>query len=264
MIKASRNGIKRGDVETKDRDYLPKDELLSHGKQHSLPPEDIAINLLNACKFDSCSLDSHALLTEALDYLYQHYDLKVKESGSKSFCSPTIICRYHCSKNLIEINDTLSKNARTYLFALAHVTGHWIMNHNNDTRWQNSSQDIIDDTIQSIFEWNKDRPKSEIYMEIQANKFAAFLLMPRRILTVTVIAIQTQLGIGRAGRIYLDSQPCNITDYRRILAQLEQLFSIPRNIIAWHLRQLDIVVGHNYAQSIPRLSEGYFLSQIHK
>lgn len=75
-------------------------------------------------------------------------------------------------------------------------------------------------------------------LEIQANKFAVYLLIPEKLFIAHYALKHKQLNIPRFPYLYLDNQPCNIKDCLRIFSHLGSLFNVSNEMIKIKLKDM--------------------------
>ena len=87
-------------------------------------------------------------------------------------------------------------------------------------------------------------------MEIQANKFAGYLLVPTGPLKNYFRIILKNLSIYKESLI-LDNQPCNKELVNSILVQLSNIFNVSREVIKYRLEQEKLLaINQNSPQRI--------------
>jgi len=128
-----------------------------------------------------------------------------------------------------------------YRFTLAHELGHIILHQKyfND----NDLQMIQDMSIDGL-PLNQEDVVSQL--EIQANKFAACILMPKQVFSGTFYELKNRLGIPYpSSAMYLDSQSCNIKDYHRMCSMLSKGFNVSGEAADLRMRNLKLVEIHD-------------------
>ncbi len=81
------------------------------------------------------------------------------------------------------------------------------------------------------------------WIEWQANAFAAFFLLPRLTVPLAVEQKQREMGTTRfVGRIYLDAQGGNRSDFRAIVNHLRYVYQTSRAVVKIRLRELNILI----------------------
>ena len=87
-------------------------------------------------------------------------------------------------------------------------------------------------------------------MEIQANKFAGYLLVPTGPLKNHSRIILKNLSIYKES-LKLDNQPCNKELVNSILVQLSNIFNVSREVIKYRLEQEKLLtINQNSPQRI--------------
>jgi hypothetical protein len=117
-----------------------------------------------------------------LDELLQHLGLRLesydlcKESGA-----PDVLGAIYLEQKLIRIDETLDPDERPAMqgrfnFTLAHEIGHWCL-HRDDAETRQMMGDLFGGPAQPSIICRTSQQKERV--EIQADKFASYLLMPR-------------------------------------------------------------------------------------
>lgn len=126
------------------------------------------------------------------------------------------------------INDVHRRN-----FTLAHEVGHLYL---HEPVLKDHTDGFEDYSIDSLNLIQNDTVRR---MEIQANIFAAYLLVPRNRLIMEVKKIFEKLNI-RSGRFYLDNQQCNIKECTMGLTSLSNTFHVSKEAIKYRLIKEDL------------------------
>jgi len=123
--------------------------------------------------------------------------------------------------NIITIANEIKNDTHRRNFTLAHELGHLCL-HGKVLKNRMSVLKEYDERVVATL------PDKIIKrMEVQANHFASYLLMPRRQFDSVVQSIFKELNI-RTGRLYLDNQRCNIRDVDYALFLLSSKFNVSR------------------------------------
>lgn len=119
-------------------------------------------------------------------------------------------------KNIIYYSDSITDEHRR-LFTVAHELGHWILHRNH----------LLDGILRD--EVLEEGGASRI--EIQANKFASYLLVPESaLLALTRIAFN-RYDNPRKDRLWWDLQPCNMELAHDILGFLSDWFNVSKEML---------------------------------
>ena len=129
-------------------------------------------------------------------------------------------------------------------FTLAHELGHFVLHRRLDLKRIDAgiSENIKDTNRELILDHVQgDSPRK--WLEWQANKFAASLLMPRRTIREAVCQKQREMGVTRNfGTIYLDKGAGSFSDYKQYIDHLVFLYQSSKSSVRLRLRELDILV----------------------
>lgn len=143
-----------------------------------------------------------------------------------------VLGKLHISSNSIYINSQLREDHKRAKFTIAHEIGHWYLH-------VPLLKDVIisfEDTNETIFVPNK----SEQRMEIQANHFAAELLIPREIIKCELPYLLVKYGI-RKMPLYIDNQKCNINNYHNIIGEFAHKHNLSKATVAYRLMDLKLL-----------------------
>ncbi len=129
---------------------------------------------------------------------------------------------------VITISNEIVCDVHRKNFTLAHEVGHLCLHEPILKDHTDGFEDYSIDSLNLIH--------NEIVrrMEIQANIFAAYLLVPRHRLVMEVERLFEQLNI-RSGRFYLDNQLCNIKECDMGLTCLSNIFNVSKEVIKYRL-----------------------------
>lgn len=141
------------------------------------------------------------------------------------------VCNF--KEKTINISPTLQYDSPRWRFTLAHEIGHYILHESMCS--QNMVNSIYDDeaSLDTIISDN-----TLLRLEIQANKFAVYLLIPEKLFIAHYALKHKQLNIPRFPYLYLDNQPCNIKDCLRIFLHLGSLFNVSNEMIKIKLKDM--------------------------
>lgn len=142
-----------------------------------------------------------------------------------------ILGRFDVDSWQIWIDKSLRYGSPAFRWALAHEIGHFFLHRKVDPQSVSHEGPAFVDTNQELHFIRSARWSEAKWIEFQANQFASSLLLPIYLLTQALVEIQVKLGIPKAGRIYLDDQPCNLRDYARVMPKLMERFKVPRNVL---------------------------------
>ena len=119
-------------------------------------------------------------------------------------------------KNRIYFSNTIT-DAHRILFTVAHELGHWILHRNH----------LLDGILRD--EVLEDGSASRI--EIQANKFASYLLVPELSLRVLTLKAFYKYDNPRKDRLWWDLQPCNMELAHNILGFLSRCLNVSKEML---------------------------------
>jgi Zn-dependent peptidase ImmA (M78 family) len=145
-------------------------------------------------------------------------------------------------------------------FTLAHEYAHFLLHRNVRVSKQAYH---FRDTERDFESGHKKLTSPGDWIEWQANRLAAGLLMPRTAVLLGLQAVQRDIGIVRnIGRIYVDSQPQNTIDYGVICCRLSEIFQVSNMSVRCRLSDLDLVQfsADSEVRTIRSILDGYRLA----
>ena len=165
-------------------------------------------------------------------------DLGISESSRK------ILGRFSIAARAIWVDRSLEVDSPRWRFTLAHELGHLVLHRSMKLASSDAATregDIADTDVEiDSLETQPQRPRD--WIEWQANKFAASLLMPRFPLRQGTIAAMERIGIDRlTHRIFVDNQACNVEAYGKALAMVAETFRCSRQATEIRLKELDLI-----------------------
>src|SRR4051794_23371448 len=117
-----------------------------------------------------------------LDDLLQHLGLRFESYDLRGeFGTPDVLGAIYIEEKLIRVDETLDPDDRPAMrgrfnFSLAHEIGHWCL-HRGYAELRQAMQDLFGGPAQPSIICRTSQKKAPI--EIQADRFASYLLMPR-------------------------------------------------------------------------------------
>jgi Zn-dependent peptidase ImmA (M78 family) len=164
-------------------------------------------------------------LDKVVEYIKRKYKVKINEvsdlgmdrNGNK------ILARFNPCRMTIGIYNGLDEHRKR--FTLAHEIGHIILHRS----YLINPVSEIDFSINKFNDYILDKDAVK-HAEIQANIFAAHLLMPKKIFLAKAIEIAISLDYKPKGDylIYIDEQPCNLNNFIILTKQLSLIFNVSK------------------------------------
>lgn len=117
-------------------------------------------------------------------------------------------------------------------FTKAHELGHYFLKHplENGNAIYCYKQNVSEDNNQSL-------PR----IETEANYFASYFLMPKRLLLSEYSSIADVLNINPYCPLYVDSQSCNYRDWIIVSNRLTAIFGVSKEALRYRLETLEIL-----------------------
>lgn len=152
--------------------------------------------------------------------------------SSKNSLPNNIMGIYSVADNSIHINPELKFNSPRWRFTCAHELGHCFLHKEIIYNYINSCADS-EHSI-NLFEGSKDLQNIEQRMEIQANIFASYLLMPKNKFLEYTLSAMNVYDI-RNCKLYVDSQACNIKNMNNVLQYIAGYFIVSKEAVKFRL-----------------------------
>lgn len=200
--------------------------------------DTIASNLINEFKPEILNYALPTPLFDLLKYLKGKYKLKYDYSNIEDDAKNDVLGYFDSVKNEIIVNSSIKDTPREP-FILAHEIGHFVLHKN--LKINKSIYNNFKDTSFSFFEQSYALKNPKNWIEWQANCFASSLLMPEFSIKAILILTQKDLGISKSGRIFLDEQKCNKSDFREIIKRLASHFNVSKVSIEYRLNDLKLI-----------------------
>lgn len=172
---------------------------------------------------------------EVLSYLpLNHYEL-----GKLDFVN-----------NRIYISNLIEKESPRWRFTLAHELGHAILHKKilmNGNIHIATDNDNYSDPYLSLASVTAEKNIKRI--EIQANIFASYLLMPNIPMAIELIKLQKELGLNKS-YIHYDDQPVNIRICNLIFLRISEYFSVSKEVVKYRLLKMQLIKDFSHTKSL--------------
>lgn len=199
-------------------------EAISKNIQFDIPfisKEEIKENaqfIYNKCKF----YKSNDIAGEVYAKMFSHYHIDFKDLPEG------ILGLIDIGNKSIVISNSIIHDEHRIHFTLAHELGH-IHFHESFLMYQiNKHEDY------GLLNYNEYPDEIIERMEIQANKFASYLLLPTPIFDNEVFKLFKEERINK-GYVYLDEQPCNKSLVYPILNKLSNHFNVSKKVVKYRM-----------------------------
>lgn len=154
--------------------------------------------------------DLQVCVMREFDLTVESMDFSSDESGLSILGAIDVV------NNKIYYSNSIT-DAHRRLFTVAHELGHWILHRNH----------LLDGILRD--EVLEEGGASRI--EIQANKFASFLLVPESTLRILTRIAFDKYDNPRKDRLWWDLQPCNMELAHDILGFLSEWFNVSKEML---------------------------------
>jgi Zn-dependent peptidase ImmA (M78 family) len=179
------------------------------------------------------------LVVKALAEIHRLPFLFRQDLGSRTV-GKKILGRFDFDPSRILIDQTLSEDSPRFRWTLCHEIGHYVLHRHLDPSRIGDDRPLID-TRDELFFIRTAAKTDRQWIEWQANKFAAALLLPRPILKRALIAAQDKLDMPKPGSIYVDDQPRNLRDFETVIRQLSAQLGASKTMIRIRLIDLKLL-----------------------
>lgn len=166
-------------------------------------------------------------------FLGSKYDVVFKYDTSES---EAYLGQIEFNPLCIKISNKARVDNNRWRFTLAHEIGHLIL-HSKLLKDRLIAKS--DDEITLALKYSNTRKHTE-RLEIQANLFASYLLLPENLLINAMNSLFIEYRIHK-GRLYLDSQPVNQQEVYEILRRLNIMFQVSVESIKIRLIRLNLL-----------------------
>lgn len=206
--------------------------------------EDTIIPYLSDSKISNFANKIREMAGIGLDCAISDFDLiKIVTNIAKYMLTPHAlrkeilgVCDFN-NKRII-LNSNLDVGTPRWRFTLAHEIGHALIH----KRFFNQGfSSILSDS-----DANYITPSSRKRMEIQANQFASFLLMPSACFSMAYLDYRQNLHIPQRHypRMYVDDQSVNLKDYHGILDKISRKFNVSQQVVERRLFLMNIIIDN--------------------
>ena len=185
-------------------------EIIGIGTERTITDFDLIKIVNNVAKYSLCTRELHEKTLGVCDF----------------------------KNKIIILNSNLEVGTPRWRFTLAHEIGHTLIH----KRFFNQGfcSILSDSDANYITTSSKNR------MEIQANRFASFLLMPSDCFSKVYLECRNKLGIPPRyyPKIYVDKQPVNLQDYYGMLDGISRKFNVSQQVVEIRLSQMNLIIDN--------------------
>jgi Zn-dependent peptidase ImmA (M78 family) len=137
------------------------------------------------------------------------------------------------------LDETLqSERQIQFRFTAAHEVGHWVLHRYQPLRLNKRPVDEVVDDEDSLCRLESTTPWD--WVEIQANAFAAALVLPKATFQKLLVKVQADIGIIKnLGFVFKQSE--TNPDFVRTLAGLSDIYGVSKQSVKIRLRTLKII-----------------------
>ncbi|MFV0418713.1 MAG: ImmA/IrrE family metallo-endopeptidase [Dysgonomonas sp.] len=158
--------------------------------------------------------------------------------------------RLNISNKTIYLSDKLVVDSPRWRFTLAHEFAHVVLHESILTEGNAyivSDRDNMDDPYLRHIDYSM--PASIKRMEIQANIFACYLLMPKLLMYIEYVRRKSVLGIHQP-YLRLDDQSVNMKNFDTIVAEISTRFGVSKQVVRHKMYEYELVKDFSHTQSM--------------
>jgi Zn-dependent peptidase ImmA (M78 family) len=175
-------------------------------------------------------------------------DLGEAEEGAHK-----VVGKFIFKPKAILVDRTLQDDTPRFNFTFAHEIGHLVL-HRHLKLKKDFDPNEISDTERDLVTGKKRLKTPRDWIEWQANRFGAALLMPRTTFTTAIVHKQQDMGIKRnIGLIYLHNR-FHMRDYIIIVDHLQSMYQASKSAVQNRLTDLHLVIDRRH-QNTKHISE---------
>lgn len=142
----------------------------------------------------------------------------------------------------IRIDASLMNDVR-FPFTIAHEVGHFILHGDLKLDAAAYAAEEFNDAEFDLTTGRKKLQTAREWLEWQANRFAAALVVPRATFTRAIVEAQNAMGITQnLGRVHVESKRYSLQDFRELLKRLAVVYNVSENVIEYRLSELELLV----------------------
>lgn len=164
--------------------------------------------------------------------------------------------RFHIPTKTISISPRLSRQIDIrqdprFSFTLAHEIGHFMLHRRIESPDKIiGANNQFEDTKESLKLNRVSTDDTLNWLEWQANKFAAALLIPRIPFQRAIHDFQKKAGLARCtGILFVDDQGVNLRDFFEIRKRLAELYQTSATVVERRIRELNYLDDHRKKMS---------------
>ena len=185
--------------------------------------------------------------SEIIGILKEKYNIHVVENYP---LSDNELGRLNISNRTIYLSDKLVIDSPRWRFTLAHEFAHVVLHESiliEGSTYIVSDKDNMDDPY--LRHVNYSIPASIKRMEIQANIFACYLLMPKFLMYIEYVKKKGVLGIHQP-YLRLDDQSVNMKNFDTIVAEISKRFGVSKQVVRHKMYEYELVEDFSHTQTM--------------
>lgn len=186
-----------------------------------------------------------ALAVLPRDYIERHIDIELILSLISQQGYSVLKDADLNKENVLGVCDFQEKEVRIYpqenrgrlAFTLVHELGHILL---HEKFFKDNQLQALEDTNESCEVGSSDPLFHSQFLEMQANKFASYFLMPDDLMWSLWAAFKQEQRIAKA-HLYIDSQPVNQELYKAFVRKANTVTVVSAEALRYRLKELNIL-----------------------
>ena len=141
----------------------------------------------------------------------------------------------YAKKRILSLSYEIINDIHRRNFTIAHEIGHLIL---HIPLIENKMEELTDYDIESQLSSGDETIR---LMEVQANKFASYLLLPEKLFIKEIDILFKKHNITK-GVLYLDHQPCNINNFNMISSHISRKFNVSKAVVKYRMLEDSLLI----------------------
>ncbi|MBI2272257.1 MAG: ImmA/IrrE family metallo-endopeptidase [Bacteroidetes bacterium] len=202
--------------------------------------EQLAENWLTYCNYTALEHRRPTNLIEMAKFLTQKHQVTFNFASIIGFAEDgtKILGAFNPKKRLILIDQSLATDPSKFNFTLAHEIAHLVLHRKLKIKYDTPEELMGANSLEFLEATYTDGD----WMEWQANRFAAALLMPRKVVKAQLaFAKSTVSNTSRPDHLYINKHPQSVSDYFVIIDNMAGFFGVSHTSLKIRLSALEMI-----------------------
>ena len=172
-------------------------------------------------------------------FIQKKYKIKIDLSKDLQRVKGAKIDGYYDVKNKVIYIDKYAAKSERFAFVVGHELGHYFLHSN--LKVNQSIYNNFEDSQYNLSLKKHELKNPKHWIEWQANKFSACLMLPKNIFIIEFVKCREDMGISSPHTMYLDKQVCNQLDYFNTVNRLAMKFRVSKMFIQNRIEELNLI-----------------------